>query len=163
MKTIKNRRLVMILVLSLAINTAALAVGGYNWYCGRHLSSTALHSSDKMDHHFYQVLGLTPAQLTKMDPMAAAFHSRLESLHSAMAEKKDQMVNLLSRKNRASGQIEKLREEMAATQDSIQKLVISHVLEVKAILGLDQQERFFDLLRRSMAQKHDMFHRSGEK
>ena len=55
MKTMKNRRLVMILVLSLAVNTAALAVGGYNWYCGRHLASTALHPPDKMDHHFYQV------------------------------------------------------------------------------------------------------------
>jgi len=158
-----NRWLLMVLVLSLAVNTAVLAVGSYNWYCGRHLLSTALHPSDKMDHHFYQVLGLTPAQLAKMDPMAAAFHSHLESLHSAMAEKKDQMVNLLSLKNRVSGQIEKLREEMAATQDSIQKLVISHVLEVKAILDLDQQERFFDLLRRSMAHGHGMFVRSGEK
>jgi len=158
----KNRRLVMILVLSLAVNTAALAVGGYNWYCSRHLSSTALHPSDKMDHHFYQVLGLTPAQLSKMNPMAAGFHSRLESLHSAMAEKKDQMVNLLSQKNPASRQIEKLREEMAVIQDSIQKLVISHILEVKAILALAQQERFFDLLRKSMAQKHDMFHRAGD-
>ena len=163
MKTMKNRRLLMVLILSLAVNTAALAVGGYNWYCSRHLSSTALHPSDKMDHHFYQVLGLTPAQLSKMNPMAAGFHSRLESLHSAMAEKKDQMVNLLSRKNSASRQIEKLREEMAATQDSIQKLVISHVLEVKAILDLDQQERFFDLLRRSMTHEHGMFVRSGEK
>jgi len=162
MKTIKNRRLVMILVLSLAVNTAALAVGGYNWYCGRHLASTALHPPDKMDHHFYQVLGLTPTQLTKMDPMAETFHSRLESFHSDMAGKKDQMVNLLSRKNSASRQIEKLREEMAVIQDSIQKWVILHVLEVKAILDLDQQERFFDLLRRSMAEKHDMFHRAGE-
>ncbi len=163
MKTMKNRRLVMILVLSLAVNTAALAVGGYNWYCGRHLSSTALHPSDKMDHHFYQVLGLTPAQLAKMDPMAAAFHSRLESFHSDMAEKKDQMVNLLSGKNSASRQVEKLREEMAAIQDSIQKLVISHVLEVKAILGLDQRERFFGLLRRSMTHEHPMFVGTGGK
>ncbi len=158
----RNRWLVMILVLSLAINIAALAVGAYNWYCGRHLSYTALHSSDKMDHHFYQVLGLTPAQLAKMDPIAAAFHSRLESLHSAMAEKKDQMVDLLSRKNSPSRQIEKLREEMAVIQDSIQKWVILHVLEVKAILDLDQQERFFDLLRRSMTHEHDMFVRAGE-
>ena len=159
----KNRWIAMILVLSLAMNTAALAVGGYNWYCGRHLSSTALHSSDKMDHHFYQVLGLTPAQLAKMDPIAASFHSRLESLHSAMAEKKDQMVNLFSGKNSVSRQIEKLREEMAAIQDSIQKLVISHVIEVKAILDLDQRERFFGLLRKSMTHEHPMFVRTGEK
>jgi len=162
MKTKENRWLVMILVLSLAINIAALAGGAYKGYCGRHLASTALHSSDKMDHHFYQVLGLTPAQLAKMDPMAEAFHSRLENLHSAMAKKKDQMVDLLSRKNSPSRQIEKLREEMAAIQGNIQKWVISHVLEVKAILDLDQQERFFDLLRKSMAEKHDMFHRAGE-
>jgi len=153
----------MILVLSLAVNTAALAVGGYNWYCGRHLSSTALHSSDKMDHHFYQVLRLTPVQLAKMDPIAAAFHSRLESLHSAMAGNKDQMVNLLSGKDSASRQVEKLREEMAAIQDTIQKLVISHVLEVKAILDLDQRERFFGLLRRSMTHEHLMFVRTGGK
>jgi Spy/CpxP family protein refolding chaperone len=158
----KNRWIAMILVLSLAMNTAALAVGGYNWYCGRHLSSTALHSPDKREHHFYEVLGLTPDQLAKVTPMAATFHESLKSLQSEMGEKKEAMINLLEGEGAPPTRIEALRMEMAAIQDGIQKTVIAHVLDVKEILDAGQQERFFDLLRRSMAQERGMFVRTGE-
>ena len=158
----KHRWIVMILVLSLAVNAAAMAVGGYNWYCGRHLSSTTLHSPDKMDHHFYEVLGLTPGQLAKMTPMAATFHESLKSLHSEIGEKKDTMINLLGGEGVTPTRIETLRKEMAAIQDNVEKTVIAHVLDVKKILDDNQRKRFFDLLRKSMHHEPGMYIRAGE-
>jgi Spy/CpxP family protein refolding chaperone len=159
----RNRWVTMILVLSLAMNAAVLAVAGYGSYHNSSQPTTAAGHSPEGDHHFYEKLGLTPAQLAKMTPMAAAFHESLKSLRSEMDEKKDAMISLLGGEDVAPTRIEALRKEMAAIQDGIQKTVIAHVVDVKEILDCSQRERFFDLLRRSMTQKPGMFNRAGEK
>jgi Spy/CpxP family protein refolding chaperone len=144
------------------VNAAAMAVGGYNYYRKVHLPTTAVSPSPEKEHHFYQVLGLTQVQLAKIDPMAKSFHGRLDSLYSVMGEKKDLLVSLLGQKNVAHAEIEKLREEMAAIQDNIQRIVIFHILDVKAILDSNQQERFLKLLHKSMHQEHGFSPRAGE-
>jgi Spy/CpxP family protein refolding chaperone len=158
----RDRWIVMILVLSLAMNAAVLAVAGYNYYGSRSQPTTTVGHSPERDRHFYEVLRLTPAQLAKMNPMAATFHERLKSLHYKMEKKKDIMINLLGGEDVSPTRIEEVRKEIAAIQDSIQKTVIAHVLDVKDILDSSQHKRFFDLLRRSMTQEHGMFFRAGE-
>ena len=158
----KNRWIEMILVLSLAMNAAVLAVVGYNYYSNRSQPITTVGHLPERDHHFYEVLRLTPAQLAKINPMAATFHERLKHFHSEMEKKKDAMISLLKGEDVAPTRIESLRMEMAAIQDNIQKTVIAHVLDVKEILKSSQREQFFDLLRRSMIQEHGMFVRAGE-
>jgi Spy/CpxP family protein refolding chaperone len=152
----RNRWIPMILVLSLAMNAAVLAVAGYNYHDSRSQPTTTADHSPGGDHHFYEKLGLTAAQLAKMTPMAATFHESLKNLHLEMDEKKDTMINLLGGEDVAPTRIEALRIEMAAIQDGIQKTVIAHVLDVKEILDSSQRERFFDLLRRSMNKEHGM-------
>jgi len=159
----RNRWIVMLLVLSLSINGSVLAAVGYNFYRNRHQPSTTASRSHDRERHFYEVLGLTPGQLEKMAPMAASFHKRLESLHSNMEKKKDIMLSLLGGEAVAPTRIEAVRKEMAAIQDDIQKAVIEHVLDVKEILDPSQQERFFDLIDRSMTREHGVFARAGEK
>ena len=159
----KNRWVPMILVLSLAMNTAVLAVAAYNYYGTSSRPTIAAGHSDDMGHHFYKVLGLSTTQLEKMTPLADSFHDRLNNLHSKMGEKKDAMIKLLGGEDVASTRVEELRKEMATIQDGIQKTVIAHVLDVKEILDFGQRKRFFDLLRRSMTQEHGMFVRAGEK
>jgi len=152
----------MIFVLSLAVNMAVVAVAGYNYYSSRSQPTAATGHSHDMEHHFYEVLGLSPTQLEKMTPLADSFHDRLKNLHSAMSQKKDAMINLMAGEDVGPSRIEALRMEMSAIQDNIQKTVIAHVLDVKGILNADQKERFFDLQHRSMIQEHGMFVRTGE-
>ena len=95
----QNRWIAMILVLSLAMNTAVLTVAGYKYYKrNRDLSEATLHSQER-NYHFYEKLGLTPVQLAKMNPMANTFHKNLKSLHSDMEAKKNAMINLLNGEN----------------------------------------------------------------
>jgi Spy/CpxP family protein refolding chaperone len=103
------------------------------------------------DSHLYQSLDLSDAQLSKMEPLAQKFHGRLGELGNAMEGKKEALIALLQ-KNNDPVSIENLRREMAAIQGEIQKEVITHIIESKKILNLNQQQRFFDLMRQSMVQ-----------
>lgn len=158
----QNRWMSLVLMMSLAMNTAFVAAIGYAYLHNPVRSrSDARHLSER-DHHFYEVLALSQAQRKKMAPMAASFHERLNRLHADMEGKKEAMISRLSGERRSLDQLETLRMEMAAIQNKIQKTVIAHILDVKTILDADQQARFFNLLREHMIQEHPMFSPPGE-
>jgi len=145
----KSKWLTIVLVLSLAINAGVLATMGYHYYVNASTPSTAPCPMSPGDSHLYQSLGLSNAQLAKIDPLAQKFHGRLAELGGAMEEKKGLLVALLQ-KDSDPVKIENLRKEMASIQDEIQKEVITHITELKEILDPNQQQRFFDLMRQSM-------------
>jgi Spy/CpxP family protein refolding chaperone len=103
------------------------------------------------DSHLYQSLDLSKDQLSKTEPVAQKFHRRLAELGSATERKRELLVDLLAKGGDAAA-AENLRKEIAGIQDEIQKEVIAHIVEIKAILDPGQQQRFFDLMRRSMIQ-----------
>ncbi len=146
----KSKWLIIVLVLSLAINAGVLASMGYHYYVSASSLSTAPCPMLPGDSHLYQSLGLSKDQLAEIEPMAQKFHTRIAELGAAMESKRELLVDLLA-KGGDSASIESLRKEMASVQDEIQKEVITHITELKKILDPDQQRRFFDLMRRSMA------------
>jgi Spy/CpxP family protein refolding chaperone len=146
----RSKWLILIFILSLAINAGVLATMGYHYYVNASTSSTAPCPMSPGDAHLYQSLGLSDAQLSKMEPLAQKFHSRLAELGAAMENKRELLVDLLLKDGDATS-IENLRREMAGIQDDIQKEVISHIIETRKILDGKQQQRFFDLMKQSMA------------
>jgi Spy/CpxP family protein refolding chaperone len=146
----KSKWLIFVLVLSLAINTAVLATMGYHYYLSASAKTSAPCPLSPGDSHLYQSLGLSDLQLSKMEPLAQKFHSRLAELGTIMEGKKELLVDLLAKDSHPAS-IENLRKEMAGIQDEIQREVISHIMETKKILDAKQQQRFFDLMKQSMA------------
>jgi periplasmic protein CpxP/Spy len=146
----RSKWLTVVLFLSLAVNAGVLATMGYHYYHNASLTSSAPCPLSPGDSHLYQSLGLSNLQLSKMDPLAQKFHGRLAELGAIMEEKKMVLIDLL-RKDGDPKEIENLRKEMAGIQDEIQKEVITHIMESKKILDPNQQQRFFDLMRQSMA------------
>ena len=145
----RSKWLILILILSLAINSAVLATVGYHYYRDASNTPSAPCPMSPGDSHLYQSLGLSNLQLSKMEPLAQKFHERLAELGVRMEEKKETLTDLLQ-KDSDPASIENLRKEMAGIQDEIQKEVIVHILESKKILDPKQQQRFFDLMRQSM-------------
>jgi len=158
----KSKWLTIVLVLSLAINAGVLATMGYHYYVNASTPSTAPCPMSPGDSHLYQSLGLSNAQLAKIDPLAQKFHGRLAELGSAMEEKKELLVTLLQT-NSNPVKIENLRKEIAGLQDEIQKEVITHITELKKILDPDQQQRFFNLMRQSMTRAQSPLSTNGGK
>jgi Spy/CpxP family protein refolding chaperone len=146
----RSKGLIFVLVLSLAINVAVLATTGYHYYLGASAKTLAPCPISPGNSHLYQSLGLSDAQLSKMEPMAQKFHRRQAELGAAMEGKRELLVDLLANDGDPAG-IESLRREMADIQDEIQREVISHIIETKKILNAKQQQRFFDLMKQSMA------------
>jgi Spy/CpxP family protein refolding chaperone len=145
----RSKWLILILILSLAINLAVLATVGYHYYRNVSTAPSAPCPMSPGDSHLYQSLGLSNVQLAKMEPLAQSFHGRLAELGARMEEKKETLTNLLQKDSNPAS-IENLRKEMAGIQDEIQKEVIIHIIESKKILDPNQQQRFFDLMRQSM-------------
>jgi len=146
----KSKWLAVILVLSLAINAGVLATMGYHYYISASTKPLVPCPLSPGDSHLYQSLGLSNAQLAKMEPLAQKFHGRLSELGAAMEGKRGLLVDLLA-KDGDPASIENLRREMASTQDEIQREVISHIIETKKILDAKQQQRLYDLIKKSMA------------
>jgi Spy/CpxP family protein refolding chaperone len=151
----------IILFLSLAINAGVLATTGYHYYRNTSLTPSAPCPVAPEDTHLYQSLGLSKLQLAKMEPLAQKFHSRLAELEAAMEIKKELLVNLLA-KDGDPANIENLRRETGGIQDEIQREVIAHIIETKKILDPGQQQKFFDLMRQSMANKTSGFSQGGK-
>ena len=145
----RSKWLILILILSLAINSAVLATVGYHYYRDASNTPSAPCPMSPGDSHLYQSLGLSNLQLSKMEPLAQKFHERLAELGVRMEEKKETLTDLLQ-KDSDPASIENLRKEMAGIQDEIEKEVIVHILESKKILDPKQQQRFFDLMRQRM-------------
>ena len=141
--------LILILILSVAVNAGVLVSMGYHYYVNASTPSSAPCPMSPGDSHLYQSLGLSNLQLSKMEPLAQKFHARLAELGVLMEEKKESLTDLLQ-KDSDPVKIENLRKEMAGIQDDIQKEVISHIMESKKILDPQQQQRFFDLMRQNM-------------
>jgi len=146
----RSKWLTFILILSLGVNAAVLATMGYHYYLSASTKTLAPCPLSPGDSHLYQSLGLSNLQLSKMEPLAQKFHGRLAELAALMEEKKETLTDLLQ-KDSDPASIENLRREMASTQDEIQREVISHITELRKILDPNQQQRFFDLMRQSMA------------
>jgi Spy/CpxP family protein refolding chaperone len=157
----RSKWLIFVLVLSLAINAAVLATMGYHYYLSASTKPSAPCPVSPGDSHLYQSIGLSNLQLAKMEPLAQKFHGRLDELGGSMEEKKAILVDLLQTGNDPAG-IEGLRKEMAAIQDEIQREVIVHIIETKKILDPGQQQKFFDLMRQSMASKTSGFSHGGK-
>jgi Spy/CpxP family protein refolding chaperone len=145
----RSKWLVLIFVLSLAINAGVLVSMGYHFYVNASTPSSAPCPMSPGDSHLYQSLGLSKVQLSKMEPLAQKFHARLAELGTLMERKKETLTDLLQKDSDPTS-IENLRKEMAEIQDEIQKEVIVHIMESKKILDPNQQQRFFDLMRQSM-------------
>jgi Spy/CpxP family protein refolding chaperone len=147
----KSKWLVFSLMLSLAVNAAVLATIGYHYYRNKCLVLSVPCPMSPGDNHLYQSLDLSKDQLSKMEPVAQKFHSRLAELGSAMERKRELLVDLLA-KGGDSAVVESLRKEMSGIQDEVQKEVIAHIEEIKRILNPNQQQRFFSLMRQTMIQ-----------
>ncbi len=144
------KTLLIILILSLAVNASVLATVGYRYYRNFGFAAPANCPLNKDDRHIFQSLGLSDNQLAKISPLSKSFHARLDELGSSMQAKRNQFVELLGQDEIDHSRVESSRKEMAAIQSDIQKEVVAHLIQVKEILTPEQQKRFFALLRTSI-------------
>jgi Spy/CpxP family protein refolding chaperone len=145
----KGRLLIVVLILSLAVNASAVATVGYHYWRNTCFTPSESCPLNQEDHHPYQDVCLSPEQLTQMESFSKSFHSRLRGLEELIAAKRNLLIDLLGEKEIDPSKIEVVRKEIAGYQDDIQKEVIAHIGETKKIMNPEQHKQFMELLRAS--------------
>lgn len=150
----RGKLLIVVLTLSLAVNASAIGTIGYHYWRNTCITPSTPCPLNQKDHHPYQDLGLSPEQLAKMASLSDSFHRRLNELESAVAAKRNLMIDLLGKDVIDLPRTEVIRKEIAAFQDDVQKEVITHIAESKKIMTPEQQKHFIELLRTSSNYGH---------
>lgn len=145
-------------VLLLIINLSALATIGFHRLARAKESVPACYRSG--DDYLQQELELTPSQMQQMQAIKTAFQSQAGIYSDQLFERRSELVAQLKADRPDSERINQLLQEIAALQTELQQQVIRSVLQQKAILNLEQQERFFALLKERLVYESRCQHAS---
>jgi hypothetical protein len=154
----KGNTLRFILVISLILNVSVFISAGYTYYQQHQMQHEPAFTCDfqKGNGYPFEKLGLDPEQLKAFREKALPFHTALAQKRHEMFQKRAELLVLIRTDKPDRQAIETTIGEISRMQGNMQKMIISHMLEVKTLLNKDQQKRFLDLIEETMAGRMDM-------
>jgi len=146
----KNSLLKFALASSLVLNLTVLATAGYHHYQQSRSWVTPLGKVMDRDRFIFEDLSLKPEQLNAMKNKAMRFHGEIDRRRLEIEGKRKELITLLRVDNADQRAVDAVIRDISSSQERMQKMVVVHMLEIKASLGKDQQQKFFDLIEGTM-------------
>jgi Spy/CpxP family protein refolding chaperone len=146
----KNNLIKYLLVLSVLLNISFLGAAAYTRY---RLPFMPGSSPDCGPHggYLFERLTLSPEQTKTLHQKALSFRGTLDQKRQEVFKMRAALFSLLRADQPDNQGIEESISRINNQQREIQKMVISHILEFKSMLGKDQQQKFLDLIEMAMA------------
>ena len=148
----KNNLLKYILVVSLLMNFSLLGAAGYTHYHQSRFRQSAPVNCGIQGNHLFTALSLKPEQIKIFQQKAALFHGALATKRQEVGRLRTSLIILIRADNLDNKGIESTITRINKIQEDMQKTVVSHMLEFKALLDKDQQKKFLDLIEGAMGQ-----------
>jgi Spy/CpxP family protein refolding chaperone len=149
----KDNILKFILAISLILNISLLSTAGYVYY-KQSLHRQPAHESELQRGGFlFEELSLKPDQAKALQARALSFHAEIDKKRQAIREKRLLFIDLVRQDPPDKAAIDEAISEINSMQKDMQKIVTTHVLEVKAELDEDQQRKFLSLLQDAMMKR----------
>jgi Spy/CpxP family protein refolding chaperone len=139
-----------ILAISLVLNFSVLVTVGYMHYKQSQYWTTPLGFKIEKDRFLFEELSLQPEQMEKMKQRALSFHREVDGKRSAIAEKRKKLFTLIRADKPETKAIEAVINDISAMQKDLQKGIVLHILDTKALLNKEQQKRLFNLIESTM-------------
>ena len=149
----KSNFLKYILILSLLMNFSLLGAAGYTHYQQSRSNLAAPFSYDHHSNYLFQELSLKPEQIKLFQQKAASFHGALNKKRQEVDQLRGSLFGLMGADNPDHNAIEAAITRINNSQHDMQKMVVAHMLEFKAMLDKDQQKKFLDLIEGAMAKR----------
>jgi Spy/CpxP family protein refolding chaperone len=147
----KDNILKFVLAISLILNVSLLSTAGYVYY------KQAMHRPPESEIHraefLFEELSLRPEQAKAMQAKALFFHAEIDKKRQSIREKRLLFIDLIRRDPPDREAIDASISEINNMQKDMQKMVATHILEVKAGLDKDQQQKFLSLLQDAMTKR----------
>ena len=149
----KDNILKFILAISLILNVSLLSTAGYVYYKQSWNRQPAHESELQRGSFLFEELSLRPDQAKAMQTKALSFHAEMDKKRQAIREKRSLFIDLVRRDPPDREAIDGAISEINNLQKGMQKMVATHILEVKAELDKDQQQKFLSLLQDAMTKR----------
>jgi len=141
----KKKFIIYALLILTAINLAALGT-----FLFHRLRSYARSGEDhRQAEGFEQIkqeLSLSAEQIVKFQEFRKAFHAELDFLSAQQNDLRRQLIQELAAPKPDRKRLSEINESINRLQIKAQERVINHLLDVKAILGPEQQEKFLSII-----------------
>jgi Spy/CpxP family protein refolding chaperone len=148
--------LVIILVISVAINAATLFTFGYFWWT-RHsrferpeLLNQPHVMYDWQHTRIARNLNLSKEQIEEIKKMNEEIRSEMWPIREELFKKRQELTSLLREKEPDSMRVDRLLKEIAAMQAEHENKVFHRILKIREILTTEQQEQLGGLLHKFM-------------
>jgi Spy/CpxP family protein refolding chaperone len=154
----KGNTLKFILIISLVLNISFIGSYGYSYYRAHQRQPEPTFTCDFQKGNMYpfQELSLNKEQLKAFREKAFPFHAAINQKRHEIVQKRSALFALIRSEKTDSKAIEVAISEINKQQEDMQKIIINHMLDMKTMLGKDQQKRFLDLIEKNMTDPIDM-------
>lgn len=138
------------LVVSLVLNLTVFATAAFIYYQRSGYWVSPFGTTMKKDRFLFEELSLRPEQMKAMKAQAIPFRAEVDRKRQEIAAKKRILIALLRADETDKKAIDKAITDISDMQEEMQRMITSHMLEQKARLDKDQQQKFLGLIERHM-------------
>lgn len=140
------------LAASLVLNLSFLTAAGYTYYQQSRTWTSPFGTKMEKGRFLFEELSLKPEQLKALRERTMPFRAEIDKRRTEIGDKRKALIALLRQDNPDQKAVNVAIAEINRRQEEMQKRIATHMLEVKASLDKDQQQKFFDLIENTMAQ-----------
>ncbi|HDQ00254.1 MAG TPA: periplasmic heavy metal sensor [bacterium] len=143
----KSKTLTIVLVVLIIINLSAFATISYKRYCAYHDKCALKENHTAKGQMICEALSLNKNQVEKMRGLSSAFHTKSDSISAQLNQKRFQLIELISSPTVDDQQLDQLLAEISSLQTKLQRHVLDYLMKEKATLSLEQQDKYFKMIR----------------
>ncbi|MDD5759821.1 MAG: periplasmic heavy metal sensor [Desulfobulbaceae bacterium] len=148
----KNNALRHLLLISVVLNLAILGTVGYRYYQKAAYWISPFGHTIKKNHFLFEELALQSTQTEAMRKRAMPFRAEIDRQRADIAKQRKNLVTLMRQEQPDMTAIGVQIAGISTVQEAMQRKVVTHLLEEKALLDKEQQGKFFDLIENAMNQ-----------
>ena len=152
----KNSTLKFLLLVSVILNISFLGAAGYQYYKKSTYWTSPFGYKIQKGHFLFEELSLRPDQMKAMRETATKFRAVIDEKRQAVASKRKELITMMRQDNPDRNAIAAVVSEISGMQEEMQRMIAMHMLDMKAGLDKEQQNKFLDLIDNAMTEGRQM-------
>lgn len=152
----KNSALKFLLLISLILNISFLGAAGYQYYKKSTYWTSPFGYKMKKDQFLFENLSLRPDQMKTMREAATEFRTVIDEKRQSIASKRKELITMMRQDNPDRNAIAAVVSKISGMQEEMQRMIAMHMLDMKAGLDKEQQNKFLDLIDNAMTEGRQM-------
>jgi Spy/CpxP family protein refolding chaperone len=141
------------LAVSLAFNLSFLVAAGVFYHQKNEYWVSPFGAKVPRDRFMFEELSLKADQIKILRENATLFHEQVDRKRQEIAAKRKDLLRLLRANAPDTASIHAVLARISRIQEGLERMVTAHILQQKAVLDRQQQDRFLDLIQNTVTQR----------